>query len=500
MAQPTVKATIYYFPGNKENPFGHVAIGGFKDHPVHAPVGYLSYGIGKDRVKDKFSYLPRGKDQKLIVTDITFASENAFYKGCIAISLPPCEAEKFLQGIKAFGERKREDYRLLTNNCANAVLEFLKIVGLTNKDKTILSPVRPQAIALEACDALMADIKNRRQQLLDDKDIDPFHKIHQLITNDIERLQVQIQRDQIAHLSWVKDPQKKRDKISALSKLRDKVEAAMESQDYSQLFSELASTKSLGSKTQKNMNQCLAVFPKELIPQDFSWQEEKKDVKYYKSERHIILNDELDGVDKLKALLENDIHRLEAQLAEDKQGFLTSRLKHPERKDAKIVVLKEFLYRIKEPVDYQALLDGLLRLSSAKDIGKSATARNLQDCIENFPYDKLSNIQEMRNFLIMLDTILDIKVHNSKNMTLFHSVPDGILEMRRAMPAGEDALCAMDEKDVYASFKKVAGILDNNSRLHEHESKTKIPQGIVDLYSVFDLMAAKIERTTPHLS
>jgi hypothetical protein len=477
----SIAVTVYYFPGNNKFPFGHIAIGGFGRIKELAPEGYLSYGLGQGHARDMLRYTE--EDGRTFDFPLTLAGENETYTGSTPIVLPACDRDKFMTAIQHFGERKREDYSVFSNNCANAVLAFLKDIDLIKKDATFLSPVRPQAIALQACDIVLASIKTEREAILAEKNTPPFTKIEALIENDIKRLKTQQQRDEIDHFSFYKNSHKKTEKIKVLEKLSEKIAEAKLSRDpddFQACYRAIREAENIGStKTKHNLEKCLALVPQEYVAT--SPMNIVKDYAYYIKERESILEDDVSPIEKLKSLIQNDIHRLDAKGAENKKHFFTSHDSSIQKKSTKIFALTILLSKMQDPINYSVLLDALETAAKEKSM-HGETSRNLEDCIAFFPYEKLSAIPSMRDFCIKFDLLLTDK-------------KDTALTYRAMIPAGEEAICSMDEKTVYHAFTKVAEKLAYDASVLRGSS----PKDAQSFISTFNEMAHAVVKTDTSL-
>lgn len=449
----TENITVYYFPGNAKFPFGHIAIGDFPRHATYAPAGYLSYGTGEGLVRDLVKVTEGGT---LFEYPLTAALENETYTGFKKIALPSCSREKLFVAMKNFGLRDRSDYNILTNNCANAVLNFLRDIEFINNDATFISPVRPQAIALQCCDILLESIKRQREEILAATSTPALSQIEDLINNDIERLKSQMMRDEIAHLSWYKNADKKIDKIHVLTSLSNKLAQAKLSRDPKELkecyVALVGAIENIGStKTKSNLEKCISLFPKEYvvsIPLTFL-----KDYTYYKKHHYDILQDDLAPIEKIKSLIENDIYRLNAQISQQIKSVWTSQTTSEQKKGVKKDALTELLVKLADPINYTDLLQALEKASREKTMA-GETSKNLNDCIEIFPYEKLPALPEMFNYLIKFDACLADDARG-QNATLS--------EYRNLVPVGEEAICSLEPREVYQAFMKIAEKLSHLS-------------------------------------
>jgi hypothetical protein len=255
----------------------------------------------------------------------------------------------------------------------------------------------------------------------------------------------------------------KEDKIKALVKLADLGHQAQDvnsTEAYDKFHKALVEAQSLSSKTAKNIAECLRYFPKNLLSPDYSKELSVKpdDVGFYKQERQLILNDdELNELEMLRALVDNDIERLKAQIEKDKITF-TGKFKKAEKKTNKINKLIALSRHLEEPVDYAATLKDLLNLTTEKQM-QGATTDNLLQCVERFPYDRLPQIEEMRAALRTLDLL--ITDAEQRGQVFFHAkkIPEGLQDLRAALPRGENAIEALKVREVYKVFSKMDVLL-----------------------------------------
>jgi hypothetical protein len=452
---------LYYFPGNKKYPFGHVAIGVQADKEF-APVGYLSFGMGKGLATSKVTgAVTDGNNVYYEEYDIDFSLENKTYKGVHIIALPACSDEVMRNAVREFSQLDRSDYNFFTKNCANAVANFMKNIGCIPKDETFHLPVRPQTIAKRASELALKAIQEKRKEIKSSPD-KPLQKIVRLIKNDIDRLQQQIKYDDIAHLLF-KNKDTKEDKIKALVKLADlgyEAQLVNSTAAFEEFHNALVSAQSLSSKTANNIAECLRYFPKDLLSPDYLKKVVVKadDVGFYKQERKFILDDdELNELEMVRALIENDMARLQAQIQKDKTTFVGS-YKSVEKKEDKISKLTALVLLLDEPVDYIATLKYLLNLTIEKQM-KGETTDNLLQCVERFPYDRLPRIEEMRAALRTSDMLITEAEQKGQTFFSVKKVPDGIQDLRAALPKGGDVIEALEAKEVYSIFSRMEALL-----------------------------------------
>jgi hypothetical protein len=124
---------IIYYPGKFEDGvtfFGHMAIGK-KELNKNNYSTYLSYGMG-DSVPNAVDDQNRYKNKPVIIT------------------LPIQDEAIVKRAIESFEKIKREDYNVITNNCAHAVAKFLNVMGYD------VSPeqrgLTPHTLSSQLCD------------------------------------------------------------------------------------------------------------------------------------------------------------------------------------------------------------------------------------------------------------------------------------------------------------------------------------------------------------
>jgi hypothetical protein len=399
---PADTPILYYFPGSIKDPFGHVAMGGIaKSRTV--PEGYLSYGEGTGsaasemELKDGIQYRP------------TLEAEKKRYGEAFAIPLSTCDEKKLTDAISQFSQLQRANYNILTNNCANACIGFMKSIGFIPQEEETPRPLRPQALAERTARMILSGIQQQREVIKASSE-PPLKKIVDLIRNDIDRLTQQLQYDEIAHFVFSL-PSIKKNKIQQLNTLLIQGEAVLRDKttdNVDTFHASLQSTMNLGSKTAANILECINIFPKNLLSVERRKQlEEEKigNVDYFKQERkYILTDDEMDPTEKLRQLLQNDINRLAAQQIQDKKTTWGRFFKNADAKTGKVNNLQNVLEFLKEPADYPSCLDLLVELTSNKAM-KNKTQDHLKQCIDCFPRDKLST-DNMRNVLQQMDSLL----------------------------------------------------------------------------------------------
>jgi hypothetical protein len=459
------RPVLYYFPGNNANPFGHVAIGTAKD-AEHAPAGYLTFGLGKGKATEAVTVIRRSiaGDVYEDKQHIDFSAENSFYKGAIMINLPECSQEVLDAAVRQFSELDRSNYAFFTQNCANAVVSFMKNIGCIPQDEKFYPPVRPQAIAKRACAIELDGIHDERKKIKVSA-APPLRKIVKLIRNDIDRLQEQIKYDEISHLFY-KSKDTKQNKIKALQKLMDLGETAQlvnTTEEFDEFHQALLDARDLTSKTAKNIDECLYYFPLDILSNEYRRTQpgvKEDDVDYHKRTRDFILeDDELNEIEMLHELLENDIERLKAQIKKDKTTFVGRHFKSEDIKDYKIEKLTVASMQLEEPIDYDKCLNYLLALMNDSKM-KGETTNKLQQCIDRFPYDRLPQVEEMRVFLVKMDALFITKAERDKGYAFFGSktIPKDIDKMRAIVPEKEK-VNELSAKEVYEKFNEVSKVV-----------------------------------------
>lgn len=270
---------LYYFPSMQNMDgkfFGHVAVGDNHPHLKNQSSFYLSYGIAEKETKDKTGKLQERDNYRKVNEDkspTAHFQEERIYGIPIRIFLQ-ANAANLMQARINFGELDRNNYSVTANNCAHAVLNFLHNAGVTSLKKMI-DPT-PQAVAAHACEILMKKIESARKEIIKDKYASGIGKIHQLLANDLARLETRLQLDLIQHVSGlIKDPEIKNDKIKILKKLKNEFEA-VDSNYQQKLDALLTAKKSMPTETfltfnKKNqtaahLQECIDCFPYELLP------------------------------------------------------------------------------------------------------------------------------------------------------------------------------------------------------------------------------------------
>jgi hypothetical protein len=375
-------------------------------------------------------------------------------------------------GILEFSQLDRSDYDLFSRNCATAVVGFMKAIGCIPQEEKFYPPVRPQTIAKRASEIALNTIQAERESiraLKADTPKDKFKKIEKLIENDIQRLQEQIKYDEIAHLFY-KSKSTKQDKVNELKKIASRCMAAQfvnSPEEYNNLHLSLLAVRALGSKTAKNINECLHFFPTESLSPDYRASQHhalEADVDYYKTARTFILvDDELSELETLRALVDNDIQRLHAQIEKDKTTTL-GRHKDPEKKQYKIRELESLSRLLKtEPTDYKACLTCLQKLMADEKMQGKTVEKYLQQCMDRFPYDRLPQIEGIRDYLVRLDVLL--KPYEEKQDQRFFSVlksPGGVKTLRGLVTHSENTIKGLSAKEVYERFYKIDAELQGN--------------------------------------
>ena len=188
------------------------------------------------------------------------------------------------------------------------------------------------------------------------------------------------------------------------------------------------------------------------------------DVEYYRTSRKFILaDDELNEIEMLRALVDNDIQRLNAQIEKDKTTIF-GKHKDPEKKKYKINELESLsLLLHAEPTNYDACLTSIERLMADKKMQGKTVEKYLQQCLDRFPYDRLPHIEEMRKFLVKLDFLLE-PYEEKKDPSFFAALkaPGGVKALRGLVTSSEQTIEALSAKDVYERFHKIDGELKNN--------------------------------------
>jgi hypothetical protein len=433
---------LYYFPGNKKYPFGHVAIGMQADKEF-APVGYLSFGMGKGLATSKvIGLIKSGKDVFEDEYDINFSIENNTYKGVHIIPLPECSDELMRHAAREFSQLDRSDYNFFTKNCANAAVNFMKNIGCIPRDEKFYPPVRPQTIAKRASELLLKKIQISRKEIKSGPE-QPLQKIVSLLKNDIDRLQDKVKV------------------LMVLANLGHKAQEVNTAEAYDEFHKALVAAQALSSKTAKNIAECLHYFPKDVLSLGYSsgLVVKSDDVDFYKQERKFILDDdELNELEMMRALVENDAARLQAQIEKDKKTVF-GKFKSAEKKENKIDFLNALSLLLEEPVDYPATLTYLLKLTRDKDM-KGETTDNLLQCVERFPYDRLPRIEEMRAALRNLDMLITEAEQKGQAFFSVKKTPEGLQDLHAALPKGDNAIDALEARDVYKIFSKMNELLE----------------------------------------
>ena len=111
------------------------------------PSGYLTYDSGVDQS------MPRYKENEVS----TYQCEP------IEIRLPPKPKEAILKAVAVFQEIDPKDYNFLSQNCAQASLQFLKAAGYVGESTKVL---RPKALAQLANQVVLNYINKQRENIL----------------------------------------------------------------------------------------------------------------------------------------------------------------------------------------------------------------------------------------------------------------------------------------------------------------------------------------------
>lgn len=257
-----VQPIIYYFPGQlgkgkgiqKINKFhGHIALEVPREKSSQ-PRYYLSYGTASG-----LNLGLVGDDPQIIQLD----SEEKIYGEAIPIVLPPRPLKDILAAKKEFEALDRNDYQLLTKNCAIAVSNFMKKAKYINENESF-TEFWPSSIAALALKATLQDINASRQKILVDRKIDPLKKISLLLENDVRRLEATIKLDNITNKKFFKRKNKPK-KIAQLANLKAIIDDP--NQDYSKKAAALVAAHALSTdKTKKNLADCIHCFPFARLP------------------------------------------------------------------------------------------------------------------------------------------------------------------------------------------------------------------------------------------
>lgn len=217
-----LKVTVKYWD-NRNYGFGHIAVE-VVDRQDHSKKHYISWAMTNDPSLDLKKH---GKPPiDIVLPDIeglSFADFEAYFKETIYYLSP--ESMEYIQFLR-YGEgstdtqKAREkahklsnqakkqlrnywdSYNITTKNCGHCVLDVLNFVGYIHKQSSKFG-LRPYTVAQIACKIAKTELysENNKKKFLDNSAIDNEYKLHLLISNLIEILQVEKAKQSSDHFT-----------------------------------------------------------------------------------------------------------------------------------------------------------------------------------------------------------------------------------------------------------------------------------------------------------